>query len=82
MCIRDREKQPEITIVYNADSSGILQNQIEEGYECDLFFSADVKQMEILEQEGFVQEGTRRDPVSYTHLSILWYQEGIAEVGF
>lgn len=56
-----QEKQPEITIVYNADSSGILQNQIEEGYECDLFFSADVKQMEILEQEGFVQEGTRRD---------------------
>lgn len=56
-----QEKQPEITVIYNADSSGILQHQIEEGYECDLFFSADVTQMEILDQEGFVQEGTRRD---------------------
>ena len=56
-----QEKQPNITVVYNADSSGILQHQIEEGYECDLFFSAAEKQMEALEKEGFVVEGTKKN---------------------
>ena len=36
---------PEVTIIYNADSSGTLQKQIEEGAECDIFFSAATKQM-------------------------------------
>lgn len=56
-----QEKQPNITVVYNADSSGILQHQIEEGYECDLFFSAAVKQMEALEKEDFVVKGTKKN---------------------
>lgn len=34
------EEHPEVKIVYNADSSGTLMTQIQEGYECDLFFSA------------------------------------------
>lgn len=32
------EKHPEVKLVYNADSSGTLLTQIQEGYECDLFF--------------------------------------------
>lgn len=47
---------PEVEIVLNADSSGTLMNQIREGYECDIFFSAAQKQMEILREEGFVIE--------------------------
>ena len=34
------EDHPEVKITFNADSSGTLLTQIEEGYECDLFFSA------------------------------------------
>lgn len=52
-------KQPNVKITYNADSSGTLLTQIEEGYECDLFFSAAQKQMDTLEKDGLVKEGTR-----------------------
>ena len=51
-------------IVYNADSSGTLLTQIEEGYECDLFFSAAQKQMDQLEADGLVVEGTRHNVVN------------------
>ena len=34
------ETHPDVTITFNADSSGTLLTQIEEGYACDLFFSA------------------------------------------
>ena len=43
------EDHPEVKITFNADSSGTLLTQIEEGYECDLFFSAAQKQMDQLE---------------------------------
>ena len=46
-------------ITFNADSSGTLLTQIEEGYECDLFFSAAQKQMDQLEADGLVVDGTR-----------------------
>lgn len=52
-------KQPNVKITYNADSSGTLLTQIEEGYECDLFFSAAQKQMDTLEKDGLVKDGTR-----------------------
>ena len=52
-------KQPNVKITFNADSSGKLLTQIEEGYECDLFFSAAQKQMDTLEKDGLVKEGTR-----------------------
>lgn len=53
------ETQPNVKITLNADSSGTLMTQIEEGYECDLFFSAAQKQMDQLEEDGLVEEGTR-----------------------
>lgn len=58
------EEHPEVKIVYNADSSGTLMTQIEEGYECDLFFSAAQKQMDQLETDGFLVEGTRANVVN------------------
>ncbi|GAA0803758.1 molybdate ABC transporter substrate-binding protein [Faecalicatena orotica] len=53
------EKQPNVKITFNADSSGTLLTQIQEGYECDIFFSAAQKQMDTLEGDGLVKEGTR-----------------------
>ena len=58
------EEHPDVKIVYNADSSGKLLTQIEEGYTCDVFFSAAQKQMNTLEEDGLVVEGTRADVVN------------------
>lgn len=58
------ETHPDVTITYNADSSGTLLTQIEEGYECDIFFSAAQKQMDQLEEDGLVVDGTRADVVN------------------
>lgn len=41
-------EHPEVELVYNFDSSGTLQAQIEEGAVCDLFISAGQKQMDGL----------------------------------
>ena len=53
-----------IDIVLNTDSSGTLKTQIEEGAACDIFFSAAQKQMNQLEEGGFVVEGTRKNVVN------------------
>ena len=55
---------PDIDIVINADSSGALLTQIQEGAPCDVFFSAAQKQMDTLEEEGMVVEGTRTNVVN------------------
>lgn len=58
------KEHPEVKITYNVDSSGTLLTQIEEGYECDIFFSAAQKQMDQLEKDGLVVDGTRADVVN------------------
>lgn len=58
------EEYPEVKITYNADSSGTLLTQIQEGYECDIFFSAAQKQMDDLEADGLMVEGTRANVVN------------------
>lgn len=58
------EEHPEVKITYNPDSSGTLLTQIEEGYECDIFFSAAQKQMDQLEEDGLVVDGTRANVVN------------------
>lgn len=56
-----KEVVPGLTINYNADSSGTLQTQIEEGAQCDVFFSAAAKQMDALKAQGFVEEDSVKD---------------------
>ena len=58
------EEHPEVTITFNADSSGKLLTQIEEGFACDVFFSAAQKQMNALEEDGLIVEGTRANVVN------------------
>ena len=58
------EEHPEVKITFNADSSGTLLTQIREGYECDIFFSAAQKQMDDLEADGLMVEGTRANVVN------------------
>ena len=62
-------ENPNVTIVYNFDSSGTLKTQIESGADCDVFISAAPKQMNQLDIKAdpavntagldFVLEGTR-----------------------
>ena len=58
------KEHPEVKLVFNADSSGKLLSQIQEGYDCDIFFSAAQKQMNTLEEEGNLVEGTRKNVVN------------------
>ncbi len=50
------EKYPDVNILFNADSSGTLQTQIEEGSRCDIFFSAATKQMDALVDEELAKK--------------------------
>lgn len=55
------ETYPDVEILYNADSSGTLQTQIEEGARCDIFFSAADKQMDVLVDEDLAKKDTVED---------------------
>ena len=58
------EANPGVDIVVNADSSGTLLTQIQEGAPCDVFFSAAQKQMDELEEAKMVVDGTRTNVVN------------------
>ena len=65
------EANPDVSLVFNFDSSGTLKTQIQEGAVCDVFISAGQKQMNQLditkdeeknpERLDFVQDGSRID---------------------
>ncbi|MBR0400782.1 MAG: molybdate ABC transporter substrate-binding protein [Mogibacterium sp.] len=58
------EANPDVDIVINADSSGALLTQIQEGAPCDVFFSAAQKQMDELQDAGMLVDGTRVNVVN------------------
>lgn len=75
------EEHPEVKITYNPDSSGTLLTQIREGYECDIFFSAAQKQMDDLEADGLVEEGTRADVVNNQVVVVARKDSGTSVTG-
>ena len=68
-----------VDIVINADSSGALLTQIQEGAPCDVFFSAAQKQMDTLEEGGQVVEGTRTNVVN-NQLVVVTQPDSATEV--
>ena len=75
------ETHPEVRILYNADSSGTLQTQIEEGAACDIFFSAAQKQMNALEEENLLVEGSRSNVVNNQVVVVTLKDSGTAVTG-
>ena len=71
--------QPNVSIVGSYDSSGTLLTQIEEGAACDVFFSAAVKQMDQLEGEELLVEGTRHNIVN-NQVCVVTYEGSNTEV--
>ena len=76
------ETHPEVTILYNADSSGTLMQQIEEGAACDIFFSAATKQMNQLENDGYIVDGSRVDLLGNKVVLITGKDSDTAVTGF
>lgn len=56
-----KDVAPHVTITPTYDSSGTLLDQIQQGAECDLFISAGQSQMNALDEEGALLEGSRMD---------------------
>lgn len=54
-------EKPNVTITCNFGSSGSLQQQIEQGAEVDIFFSAAAKQMDALQEKSLILEDTRKN---------------------
>ena len=74
-----QSEHPEVKITFNADSSGKLLTQIEEGYACDIFFSAAQKQMNQLEEDGLIIEGSRHNVVN-NQVVVLTLKDGGTKV--
>ena len=82
LAARYNEMHPNVKITFNADSSGKLLTQIEEGYACDVFFSAAQKQMNTLENDDkLVVEGTRKDVLNNQVVVISRKDSGTAVTG-
>lgn len=75
------EDHSNVKITYNADSSGTLLTQIQEGYECDIFFSAAQKQMDDLEADGLMVEGTRANVVNNQVVVVTLKDSGTSVTG-
>ncbi len=54
------ERQSGVAVRLNLGSSGVLQKQIEGGAPADVFASAGMRQMDVLESAGLIAPGTRR----------------------
>ena len=57
-----QKEHPDISFIYQFDSSGTLKTQIEEGAPADIFISAATKQMDELEAGGLIE----KDSVCHT----------------
>jgi molybdate transport system substrate-binding protein len=55
------QKRPYVTVTPNFAGSGTLQKQIEQGAPADIFISAAATQMEALQKQSLLLDGSRKD---------------------
>ena len=65
------KENPGVKVVVNADSSGKLKTQIQEGFDCDIFFSAATKQVDELIEEGLVESKDKSSVVLENQLAVI-----------
>ncbi|MDD4924260.1 MAG: molybdate ABC transporter substrate-binding protein [Dehalococcoidales bacterium] len=58
------QKNSDIKILSNFTSAGTIQSQIENGADCDVFFSANVRNMDNLENKGLIISDSRENVLS------------------
>ena len=75
-------KEPNVKITYNADSSGTLLTQIQEGFACDVFFSAATSQVKTLDEGGLMIPNSRVDLLANKLVLISLKGSGTAVTGF
>ena len=54
-----QKNHPEAKVNFNFGASGVLEKQIEQGASVDLFASASQKEIDLLEEKGFIIKSTR-----------------------
>lgn len=70
--VEDFEKEnPGVEIAVNADSSGKLKTQIQEGFDCDIFFSAGTKEVDELIEDGLIESEDDTDVVLENQLAVI-----------
>ncbi len=76
-----QSKYPGVNISYNFGASGALQQQISQGANVDVFFSAATKQMDVLQKANLVVEGTRRNLLTNS-LVLITAKDGVPLTDF
>lgn len=72
------EKAGNPKVVFNFAGSSTLARQIEAGAPADIFFSADEAQMDRLQKQGLLVDGSRRDRLSNTLVIVVAAEHGAA----
>ncbi|MGH9575225.1 MAG: molybdate ABC transporter substrate-binding protein [Candidatus Acidiferrales bacterium] len=65
------KERPNIAIHYNLAASGTLQQQIQQGAPVDVYISASPAQMDLLDKQGLLFPGTRRNLLRNTLVLIV-----------
>lgn len=73
-----RAAYPNIEVSYNFGASGALQQQIEQGAQADIFFSAAAKQMDVLAEKNLILTDSRQDVLTNRLVLIAPAQSPIA----
>jgi molybdate transport system substrate-binding protein len=74
--------KPWVTIMLNSGSSGTLQTQIENGAPCDVFLSAAAAQMDNLQNENLLLDGSRVNFVTNKIVLIVPKNSTLGLTGF
>ncbi len=68
-------ENPNTKVIINADSSGKLKTQILEGFDCDIFFSASIREVDELIKADLIKKEDRVNALE-NNLAIIGFKDG------